>query len=275
MTFKRAALNSVFWLVLAVAIGLSLRLYLNADLSNQFLAGYFAELSLSLDNVFIFVLLFKYFSLSEAQQARVLTYGLIGAAVFRLVFILVGVAVLNHFHWVIYLLGGILIVTAVKLMLKGKNDNGFDPESFFGVKIIKRILGVPHQTKGNAFFVTTDAGLTITQLFLVLIVVESADLLFAIDSIPAVLSVTKNSTIAFISNVLAIVGLRSLYFLVRHAGEKAVGLSYSLIGILLFMGLKMTLSPWLQISAGVSLAVIAGLLGLGFLLQIVQTKLRS
>ena len=265
MTFKRALSQCIFWLALALVAWLWIYLNFNFELSNQFLAGYVAELSLSLDNVFLFVILFKFFNLNEKQESRILKYGLIGAGVLRLLFILLGITVLSHFHWIVYVLGSILLYTAYKLSVKGSHSSDFNPETFIAVKLMKGFFPVSHEKGVQTFFITKDRVFYVTELFIALVTIESLDVLFAVDSIPAVLAVTSNPHIAFASNLFAIIGLRSLYFLVRNKSGEDVGLSYSMIAILAFMGLKLVLSHWIVLGTGATLSIIIGLLVSGFI----------
>lgn len=265
MTFKRALSQCIFWLALALVAWLWIYLNFNFELSNQFLAGYVAELSLSLDNVFLFVILFKFFNLNEQQESRILKYGLIGAGVLRLLFILLGITVLSHFHWIVYVLGSILLYTAYKLSVKGSHSSDFNPETFIAVKLMKGFFPVSHEKGVQTFFITKDRVFYVTELFIALVTIESLDVLFAVDSIPAVLAVTSNPYIAFASNLFAIIGLRSLYFLVRNKSGEDVGLSYSMIAILAFMGLKLVLSHWIVLGTGATLSIIIGLLVSGFI----------
>jgi len=267
MTFKRALSQCIFWLALALAAWLWIYLNFNFELSNQFLAGYVAELSLSLDNVFLFVILFKFFNLNEQQESRILKYGLIGAGVLRLLFILLGITVLSHFHWIVYVLGSILLYTAYRLSVKGSHSSDFNPETFIAVKLMKGFFPVSHEKGVQTFFITKDRVFYVTELFIALVTIESLDVLFAVDSIPAVLAVTSNPYIAFASNLFAIIGLRSLYFLVRNKSGEDVGLSYSMIAILAFMGLKLVLSHWIVLGTGATLSIIIGLLVSGFIFQ--------
>jgi len=265
MTFKRALIQCIFWLALALVAWLWIYLNFNFELSSQFLAGYVAELSLSLDNVFLFVILFEFFNLNEQQESRILKYGLIGAGVLRLLFILLGITVLSHFHWIVYVLGSILLYTAYRLSVKGSHSSDFNPETFIAVKLMKGFFPVSHEKGVQTFFITKDRVFYVTELFIALVTIESLDVLFAVDSIPAVLAVTSNPYIAFASNLFAIIGLRSLYFLVRNKSGEDVGLSYSMIAILAFMGLKLVLSHWIVLGTGATLSIIIGLLVSGFI----------
>ena len=270
MTLKKAGFISALWIVIALGVALVLRYQVSSDLSNQFLAGYFAELGLSLDNVFIFSVIFNSFRLSHTQQAYVLRVGLVSAVVLRVLFIFLGISVIEHYHWVLYGLGFVLLFTAYKLAKEINHPDHKRGDKFTNNRLITYLLSAAEETKDNQFLVKTNTGLKITQLVVVLCIIELTDIVFAFDSIPAVLAVTNQVSIAILSNVLAIAGLRALYFLVTHEKTKQVGFSYALIGILLFTAVKILGETWLHVSAGASLGVILGCLLFGFILSLVK-----
>jgi len=270
MTLKKAGFISALWIVIALVVALVLRYQVSSDLSNQFLAGYFAELGLSLDNVFIFSVIFNSFRLSHTQQAYVLRVGLVSAVVLRVLFIFLGISVIEHYHWVLYGLGIVLLFTAYKLAKEINHPDHKRGDKFTNNRLITYLLSAAEETKDNQFLVKTNTGLKITQLVVVLCIIELTDIVFAFDSIPAVLAVTNQVSLAILSNVLAIAGLRALYFLVTHEKTKQVGFSYALIGILLFTAVKILGETWLHVSAGASLGVIFGCLLFGFILSLVK-----
>jgi len=270
MTLKKAGFISALWIVIALVVALVLRYQVSSDLSNQFLAGYFAELGLSLDNVFIFSVIFNSFRLSHTQQAYVLRVGLVSAVVLRVLFIYLGISVIEHYHWVLYGLGVVLLFTAYKLAKEINHPDHKRGDKFTNNRLITYLLSAAEETKDNQFLVKTNTGLKITQLVVVLCIIELTDIVFAFDSIPAVLAVTNQVSIAILSNVLAIAGLRALYFLVTYEKTKQVGFSYALIGILLFTAVKILGETWLHVSAGASLGVILGCLLFGFILSVVK-----
>ena len=270
MTLKKAGFISALWVVIALGVALVLRYQVSSDLSNQFLAGYFAELGLSLDNVFIFSVIFNSFRLSHTQQAYVLRVGLVSAVVLRVLFIFLGISVIEHYHWVLYGLGIVLLFTAYKLAKEINHPDHKRGDKFTNNRLITYLLSAAEETKDNQFLVKTNTGLKITQLVVVLCIIELTDIVFAFDSIPAVLAVTNQVSLAILSNVLAIAGLRALYFLVTHEKTKQVGFSYALIGILLFTAVKILGETWLHVSAGSSLGVILGCLLFGFILSLVK-----
>ena len=268
MTLKKARFISALLVVIALVVALVLRYQVSSDLSNQFLAGYFAELGLSLDNVFIFSVIFNSFRLSHTQQAYVLRVGLVSAVVLRVLFIFLGISVIEHYHWVLYGLGVVLLFTAYKLAKEINHPDHKRGDKFTNNRLITYLLSAAEETKDNQFLVKTNTGLKITQLVVVLCIIELTDIVFAFDSIPAVLAVTNQVSIDILSNVLAIAGLRALYFLVTHEKTKQVGFSYALIGILLFTAVKILGETWLHVSAGASLGVILGCLLFGFILSL-------
>jgi tellurite resistance protein TerC len=270
MTLKKAGFISALWVVIALGLALVVRYQVSSDLSNQFLAAYFAELGLSLDNVFIFSVIFNAFRLSHTQQAYVLRVGLVSAVVLRVLFIFLGISVIARYHWVLYGLGVVLLFTAYKLAKEINHPEHKRGDKFTNNRFITYLLSAAEETKDNQFLIKTNTGIKITQLVVVLCVIELTDIVFAFDSIPAVLAVTNQVSIAIVSNILAIAGLRALYFLVTHEKTKQVGFSYALIGILLFTAVKILGETWLHVNAGASLGVILGCLLFGFILSLAK-----
>ncbi len=220
----------------------------------KYITGYLIELSLSIDNVFVIAVIFTSFKIPPLYQHRVLFWGILGAIVFRALMIIFGVALINKFDWIIYVFGLFLLYTAFK-MLKS-DDEDFDPNKSFVFRNVKKIFPVTGAIQGNQFFVKRMGLLAATPLFVALIVIELTDILFALDSIPAILAITADPFIVFSSNILAILGLRSMYFLVSRMLEKFRYINYSLVVILAFVGLKMLLSDYVHPPEWVSLTVI-------------------
>ena len=223
--------------------------------SMKFITGYLIELSLSVDNVFVIAVIFSSFKIPALYQHRVLFWGILGAIVFRALMIFFGVALITKFEWIIYIFGIFLLYTAFK-MLKDDEDN-FDPKNSFVFKQIKKVYPVTSKIQGHDFFVKRMGVKAATPLFVALIVIELTDILFALDSIPAILAITANPFIVFSSNILAILGLRSMYFLISRMLEKFRFINYSLVVILAFVGLKMLFSHYVELPEWVSLAVIS------------------
>lgn len=221
----------------------------------KYITGYLIELSLSIDNVFVIAVIFTSFKIPAIYQHRVLFWGILGAIVFRALMILFGVSLITRFEWVIYIFGVFLLFTAFK-MLKGDDDN-FDPKNSFVFRQIKKVYPITTEINGHDFFIKKKGIKAATPLFVALIVIELTDVLFALDSIPAILAITADPFIVFSSNILAILGLRSMYFLISRMLEKFRFINYSLVIILAFVGLKMLFSHYLEIAEWVSLTVIA------------------
>jgi tellurite resistance protein TerC len=233
-----------------------------------FLTGYVVEKSLSVDNVFVIALLFSYFHVPPAYQHRVLFWGILGALVMRAILIFAGVALINRFHWIIYLFGLILIVSGIKMWFT-KNQK-IEPEKNPVLKLVRRIFPVTQESHGSKFFVRQGGKLALTPLFVVLIFVEWTDLIFAVDSIPAVLAVTTDPFIVYTSNIFAILGLRSLYFALAGVMAKFHHLHYGLSAILVFVGLKMLLVDFIKVPIGVSLGVIAAILAVSVIVSLLR-----
>jgi tellurite resistance protein TerC len=229
----------------------------------KYITGYLIELSLSIDNVFVIAVIFSSFKIPAIYQHRVLFWGILGAIVFRALMILFGVALITRFEWIIYIFGVFLLYTAFN-MLKGE-DEDFDPQKSFVFKQLKKLFPVTATIKGHDFFILENAKKAATPLFVALIVIELTDILFALDSIPAILAITADPFIVFSSNILAILGLRSMYFLISRMLQKFRYINYSLVVILAFVGLKMLFSHYIDFPEWVSLAVISVSLVAGIL----------
>ena len=265
---KEALAWCCVWVTLALSFGGLLWQWRGPESAQQFLAGYLIELCLSVDNVFVFILVFAYFKVEPRYQHRVLFWGIIGAVLMRAVFIIVGVEVIERFHWVLYIFGAFLVYTGVKMALPSKEAE-VDPEHNFAVKLFRRFYPVaPHNDRGH-FFTIHNGRRMATPLFIVLIVIETTDLVFALDSLPAVLAITKDSFIALTSNIFAILGLRSLYFALSGIMGLFRFLKVGLSVILIFIGVKMLIEHWMKITTGTSLAVIGGVLTTSILMSVV------
>ena len=224
----------------------------------EFFAGYLVEQSLSIDNLFAFYLVFHQFHIPIEYQKRVFSYGIWSAIIMRLVFILLGVWLVSKFHWVLYIMGAFLMLTGIKIALS--KDKQKDLADMMIIKLAKRIFHVTHELHGGHFFIRKKRLLYATPLFLALIFIEVSDLIFAVDSIPAIFAITTDPFIIWTSNIFAILGLRSLYFLLSGMTDRFRLLKYGIALILMFIGFKMMIEPWLHISVGVSLGVIIGVL---------------
>ena len=248
VSMKEALGWCAVWGTLALAFG-----------GQQFLASYIIELCLSVDNVFVFILVFAYFKVAPRYQHRVLFWGIIGAVVMRAVFILVGVSVIARFHWVLYIFGAFLVYTGVKMALPSK-DAEVDPEHNAAVRLFRRFFPVAPANDHGHFFTVHQGRRMATPMFIVLIVIETTDVVFALDSLPAVLAITKDSFVALTSNIFAILGLRSLYFALSGIMGLFRFLKVGLSVILVFIGVKMLIEHWVKITTGTSLLVIGAVL---------------
>jgi len=249
---------------LALAFGLFLLWREGTAHALEYYTGYLIELSLSVDNLFVFLLIFQYFAVPAELQPRVLKWGILGAIVMRGVMIGAGAILLARYHWIVYLFGGLLIITGLRMLKAG--EIRIEPEKNPMVRLARRFLPVTPAYEADHFFVRTIQGvLKATPLFLVVLVVEWSDLVFAIDSIPAIFAVTNDAFIVYSSNVFAILGLRALYFVLASAMDRFVHLKTGVAAILVFVGCKMALSAWIPVPIGASLAVIVGLLLLSIL----------
>jgi tellurite resistance protein TerC len=276
-TLTESAGWTVFWIALALIFNAWIWWWFNWDYAIQFFTGYLVEKSLSMDNVFVFAVIFAYFRVPLKYQYRVLFWGVFGAIVMRLLFILLAAGLLERFEWVMYIFGAILLWSGIKLALAG--DKEIHPEDNPIVKFARKRFRVTAEPHGNRFFVRQNGKLYITPLFLVLLVVESTDVVFAVDSVPAIFGVTKVPFIVFTSNVFAIMGLRALYFLLAGVMDMFRYLHYGLSAVLVFIGVKMLAHPWLEDESGhsrlphwVSLSVIAALLGISIVASLLAGR---
>ena len=280
VSFKEATVWSVIWVTTALLFNVGFYYYaaslFTADVawtkSLEFLTGYIVEKSLSVDNIFVFVMVFAYFAVPAKYQHRVLFYGIVGALIFRAIFI-AGGAYLMQFHWVIYIFGGFLIITGIKMMLVP--DKEIDPEKNLLVRIFKKFVPVTSEYHGQSFFVKIKGVLHATPLFIALLFIEVTDIIFAVDSVPAIFAITKEPLIVFTSNIFAILGLRAMYFMLAGAVDKFHFLKYGLSIVLIFVGLKMV---WLNDAFGgkfpisYSLGFILGVIGLSVVVSLLFPK---
>lgn len=271
ITIKEALIWSGVWITLAMGFNILIYYWQGEEKALEFLTGYVIEKSLSVDNIFVFVLIFSYFKTPAIHQHKILFWGIIGALVMRAVFIFAGVALLERFHWTIYIFGAILIYTGFK-MFKQK-DKVIDPANNAVVKFFKRIVAPVNDEKhAGRFFVKQNGKRFATPLFLVLVVVEATDLIFAVDSIPAILAITHDEFIVYTSNVFAILGLRSLYFALARMIDKFRYLSKGLALILIFTGVKMLVADFYKIPILIVLLVVVVILAISTMASLVLGK---
>jgi len=277
VTFKEAATWSAVWVALALTFCTGFYYYaagkfgpdIGKNAALEFLTGYVIEYSLSVDNIFVFVLVFSYFGIPPKYKHRVLFYGILGALVFRALFIALGSA-LMQFHWIIYVFGAFLIITGIKMVFSGHEE--IHPEKNLMIRIFKKFMPVTHEINGKDFFLRRDGILYATPLFIALLFLEATDIIFAVDSVPAIFAITGEPLIVFTSNIFAILGLRSMYFMLAGVIRKFHLIQYGLAVVLVFVGLKMV---WLNDAFGGkfpiswSLGIIAGAIGLSIVASLI------
>ncbi|HEY6350642.1 MAG TPA: TerC family protein [Candidatus Angelobacter sp.] len=261
LSFKQALISSAAWVLLALGFAAFVHWWMGAAKALEFITGYVIEESLSVDNLFVFILLFSYFKVPPEQERTVLFWGILGALIMRAGFILAGVALITRFHWILYAFGLFLVYSGLQLLREGDEEK-VDPSRNFVLRIARKFLPVTKQYEGKRFFVLQEGRRFATPLFIVLLVVETTDVLFATDSIPAILAISRHSFIVYTSNVFAILGLRSLFFALSGLMKLFRYLNYGLAVVLTFIGAKMLLSAKYQIPTWVALVVIALVLGL-------------
>ena len=258
VTIKEALVWSGVWVVLALLFNLGVYYWRGYGPALEFLTGYLIEKSLSVDNIFVFMLIFTYFRVPPRYQHRALFWGVLGALVMRAILIALGISLIQRFHWVIYVFGAFLILTGVKMVLN--KDKEIDPERNPALKIFRRFVPVTDDYRGGKFFVKQEGSYFATPMLIVLLIVETTDIIFAVDSIPAILAITLDPFIIYSSNVFAILGLRALYFALAGVMKLFHHLHYGLSAILVFVGGKMLLADFYKIPVGLALGVIAGIL---------------
>jgi len=267
---KEAIMWSCMWIFLALLFDLFI--YLDKDFGKikalEFLTAYVIEYSLSVDNIFVFILIFSYFAVNDQYQHKILFWGILGALILRGIFIFTGVALINRFHWIVIIFGSFLVYTGIKMLFQQESE--VDPEKNSVVKIFRRFLPVTESLHGDKLIIVQNKKLYATPLFLVLLIIESSDLLFAVDSIPAVLAISKSTFIVYTSNIFAILGLRSLYFAISGIMEYFRFLKVGLAFVLTFVGLKMLASfMHFEISIIISLGIIISILFISILASVI------
>lgn len=264
VSMKEAALMVCAWVSLALLFGGAIWLVEGPRHALEFYTGYVLEYSLSVDNMFVFIMIFGYFAIPHNLQPKALLWGIVGAVILRFLFIFLGVQLISLFSWTIYVFGALLIFTAAKMLLQKEDDN-FDPSQSFILKLLRKVMPIKTDYHGENFFVLENGKRMATPLLAAVMVIEMSDLIFAVDSIPAVLSITQDTFLVYSSNIFAIIGLRSLYFLLSGMAGKFPYLKYGISVILFFVGVKMLLSHFFPIPIVASLGVIVGILALSVL----------
>lgn len=270
VSIKEALIWSLVWITLALIFNVGLFFFVGSEAALQFFTGYLIEKSLSVDNIFIFVLIFSYFSVPARYQHRVLFWGVLSALILRGMMIGLGSVLIEEFHWILYIFGAFLIFTGIRMGVK--QNERVEPNNNPVVKLVRRMMPVTEQYEGGKFVVRRDGRSILTPLMLVLIVIETMDIVFAVDSIPAIFAVTTDPFIVFTSNVFAILGLRSLYFVFANMIDKFYYLKIALAVILTFIGMKMLLTDLFHIPTWSSLLVIAVVLTIAIVASIVRAR---
>ncbi len=274
ISLKEALITSLVWIAVALAFNLGIFLFGGHTKGAEFLTGYLIEKSLSVDNLFVFTLIFTYFKVHPEYQPKILIWGILGALIFRAIFIVVGVTLIEQFEWILYLFGAVLVVTGFKMMFQ-KDDQEVHPEDTMAIKLVKKIFPITTTFDGFRFFLKIDHKIYATSLFLVLIAIETTDIIFAIDSIPAIFGITHDPYIIYTSNIFALLGLRALYFVLANIIEMFKYLKYGVTLVLIFIGIKMMIEYWVHFSTYLSLGIIALLLGGSIIISLVSNKRES
>jgi len=272
ISIKESLVWSVVWVTLAIAFGLWILQGYGRQPALEFFTGYIIEKSLSVDNLFVFLVIFRVFAVKEEYQHSVLAYGIVGALLMRGIMIGAGAALVQRFDWIMYLFGVFIIYAGLHMLVARKAES--HPENNFLVRYVSKHIRLTREYREEHFFVHENGRLFATPLFLVLLVVEFTDVTFAVDSIPAIFGITRDPFIVFTSNVFAILGLRTLYFLLAGVLDKFVYLKVALALVLIFIGAKMIVEPWLHISVSLSLAVVLGMLAIAVLASLVAKPKR-
>jgi tellurite resistance protein TerC len=278
VSVKEAAAWSLVWVTLALAFNAGLWWYLKDTVGPEvadrkaleFLTGYLIEKSLSVDNVFVFLLIFSSFHVAAEYQRRVLIYGVLGAIVMRAIMILAGAWLVREFHWVLYLFGAFLVVTGLRMLVMAEKEPDLEKNPI--LRFARRHLRITDRYHGEKFSVVQNGVRWFTPLFLVLILIEASDLVFAVDSIPAIFAITTDPFIVFTSNIFAILGLRALYFLMADVADRFHLLKYGLAMVLTFIGSKMLIAPWVHVPVQASLAIVAVLIGASVIASLIVTR---
>jgi len=270
ISFSEAFVWSVIWTIIGVGFAGVVWVAWGSDIAGEYIAGYVIERSLSVDNIFVFALIFGYFSVPAAYQHRVLVWGILGAVVFRILFIAAGASLLDAFHWMIYVFGGFLVFTGARMALSKEME--IHPENNQALRLLRRVMPITTDYHGTRFFVRQGGVLMATPLVAVLVVIETTDIIFAVDSIPAIFAVTDNAFIVFSSNAFAILGMRVLYFMLASAMHRFIYLKLGLALVLVMVGLKMMTEEVLHVSIWLSLGVIGLILLASIVGSLIATR---
>jgi tellurite resistance protein TerC len=270
VSVKEALTWTAVWITLSMLFNIFVYYYFDKEIALEFFTAYLVEKSLSIDNIFVIIMIFSYFRVPSAYQHKVLFWGILGALVMRVIFIFAGIELIHKFHWLIYIFGGFLVFTGIRMVVS--KDKPVELEKNPLVKFVRRLFPVTESFEGDKFFVKRDQRTWATPLFIVVVLIEGTDLIFAVDSIPAIISISEDPFIVYTSNVFAILGLRSLYFALAGIEKYFTYLKYGLATILAFVGLKMCLADVIKIPVEVSLIVIVFLLAISMIASVIVKK---
>jgi tellurite resistance protein TerC len=273
VNIKEAVIWSVVWITLALIFNYGVYLYMGKVKALEFFTGYILEKSLSVDNIFVFILVFSFFKVPSKYQHKILFWGILGALVMRVILIFSGVALLTKFHWLIYVFGGFLIFTGIKMLIQ--KEQQISPDKNILVRLFKKIYPVTDDYHKDKFFVKIDGKKLATPMFVVLLVIEFTDLIFAVDSIPAILAITNDTFIVYTSNVFAILGLRALYFALAGVMKYFRFLKIGLSVILVFVGAKMCLVDFFKFPISISLGIIISILLISVIASLIKPAKRE
>ncbi|HYV94161.1 MAG TPA: TerC/Alx family metal homeostasis membrane protein [Chitinophagales bacterium] len=272
MTIRSAAIQTLCWVTIALGFGYLIYRYHGTEKGLQYISAYLMEYSLSADNLFVFIIILSYFKVSEQYYHKVLFYGILGAVIFRVIFILLGIVIVQKFDWMLYIFGLILVYTGVR-MLMARDETEFKPEKNLMYKFLRRYLNfLDHEADGN-FSVVKNGKRYFSILFLVIAIIASTDLVFALDSIPAVFAISQDRLVIITSNIFAVMGLRAMFFLLSHAANKFTYLQEGISVVLIFIGAKMLVEIFkVHIPTGWSLIVIATVLSVAVMISVLFEK---
>lgn len=270
VSVKEALTWTVVWITLSMLFNLFVYQYFGKEKALEFFTAYLVEKSLSIDNIFVMIMIFSYFSVPDSYQHKVLFWGIFGALVMRVIFIFAGIELIHKFHWLIYIFGGFLVVTGVRMVMG--EDKPIEPDKNPLVKLVRRMFPVTDSFEGDNFFVKRDQKIWATPLFIVVVLIEATDLIFAVDSIPAIIAISDDVFIVYTSNVFAILGLRSLYFALAGIEKYFRYLKYGLATILAFVGIKMCIVDFYKIPVEISLIVICFLLAISMIASVLVKR---
>ncbi len=273
MSVRKAILWSIFWIVLSLSMNVGVYFVAGEQKALEFFTGYVIEKSLSVDNLFVFLLIFTFFKVQPVQQRRVLNFGIIGVVILRGLLILLGSALVKEFHWVMYIFGAVLLYSGYQITFG--EEKKIQPDNNVVLKLFRKFIPVSNEHSNGHFFLREKGILHATSLFVVLLIIETTDVVFAVDSIPAIFAITTDPFIVFSSNIMAVLGLRSMYFVLEQGQQKFEYMKYGVGAVLAYVGVKMLLMDMVKVNIIVSLLIVVGILAFSVLLSYIVKPNRS